>query len=559
MEPCSAFCGPVIKKGSALPPVPKKWDTVPLLRGRVKRRSFGKWIDIEKKDLDNLEKVVDKPSHILAGAAVAGAYPVVSSKCEYNAFKALCARVFRPPSFQPTDTAWEVANKFRHLLLKDFTKDHTPLSFDEWLDGMPARRKKLLHKASVDLLRFGWKKKYTKFQAFVKTEKLCGYEHRHETLRPVDNLIDRLIQAPHDAAHCVAGPFLKPLVYRLKEVWGVDNPIFYASRKMEDVQAWLDKRLSDGPFTAFAADYSMFDNTHSKFSWDFMEEIYREAGSDCVRFLPEVLRAWRSPQGSISGKHWSLKYKGPVMNCSGRDDTSLANGVLNGVVMFISAVAAHKGCEIHELTEHDLQTSPIRIAVAGDDSLGFMPYILPEDWPAFATRLSSNIALFGFDAAGDKLVMADDPAKLVFLGQRPYPVRGRWYWGKTIGRALFKFGWKTAPFNVDLGAWFAGECYATSLCQAHVPILSDLADNYLRSRPGGKITHVVHDLNRPWVDTNVSPGFYDETTIEACARIYDTSPDAIWGLINRLRENVLTFPCVLSDPILARAVLIDEA
>lgn len=555
----SVRCGPVYVNGVTLPPTVKKWAEVPPLEGRVERRVPGGWQTMEARDLERLDKGEPKVAAALAGFAVSAAYPVVSAKCEYNAFKAVCARVFRPPQFRPTASAWVVAKRFLPDLMPGFCQPSQPIEFAEWVAEMPTRRRKALTDAYVRLNRFGWKGQYEGFSAFVKTEKLCGYSRDGGVLRPVDTLIDRLIQGPHDATHVVAGPFMRPLIARLKAVWGLDSRIFYASRAMSDVQEWLDVRLADGPFTAFAADYSMFDNTHSEHSWAFMEDIYRRCGSEHVRFLGRTLKAWRAPKARITGKGWALRYEAPVMNASGRDDTALANGVLNGVVMYLSATAAFFKVKLEDLTDHQLRTSPVRVAVCGDDSLGFLPRMDPLAAAAFAGRLSRRIARFGFDAAGDKIVMTDnDPAELVFLGQRPYYVSGRWLWGKTLGRALYKFGWKTAPVSIDLAAWFAGECVAITKTQRHVPVLYDLAARYLECRPGGKILHVTPDVYRPWTLAPESDSPYTSETIYALSRLYQVSPEAIFDLIVRIKSMDLSGPCVLQEPVLERMVIVDD-
>jgi hypothetical protein len=351
------------------------------------------------------------------------------------------------------------------------------------------------------------------------------------------------------------------LVVRLKYVWDGSGPIFYASRKPAELQGWLDDRLAEGSFTAFAADYSMFDNSHSRQSWEFMENLYRSCGSDYHTDFSKVMDQWRRPHGFMSGKGWTLKYQADIMNCSGRDDTSLANGVLNGMAIFLSATAAYYRVSPSELTDEMLRQSPIRVAVSGDDSLGFMPCIPLDQHPDFKARLSINIGCFGFDADGDKIVMVDNnPIELVFLGMRPYPVGNRWLWGRTIGRALYKFGWKTGPVFGDLAAWFTGECRAIVETQKHVPLLYDMCAAYLRTREGCRETAFTADAFRPWADfTGFPTAEYDSGTLRAVASLYGVS----FGAILDCREHAVAAieratPCVISHPVLTSIVSQDD-
>lgn len=568
LQPGSAACGPVYQDSKSLPPVPSKWDTVPVLNGRVKRKVGAKFVNVEKEDLAKMASSKPRQVCALAGFAIAGAYPVVSARSEYNAFKALLARVFRPPRHSPDPAAWGRAHELLECLMPGFREPLEPMVFDEWLAGMPARRQKALRAAHLEYNRFGWRDSYKKFQAFVKAEKLAGYDKRNGVLTESENLIDRLIQAPHDVTHTIAGPFLRPLVKRLKQVWSFDSKIFYASRKGSENQTWIDQQLSGGPFTAFAVDYSMFDNSHSAITWELMESIYKRCGSDVVPDFSKVMQAWRRPNGTISGKGFCLSYKGPTMNCSGRDDTALANGVLNGIAIFMSSTAALFKKKVESLTVQDLHKSPIRVAVCGDDSLGFMPMLPQEEAELFGVRLSQKIARFGFDADHTKLeIIHNDPIRLVFLGQRPYPVRNaslpggvRWLFGKTLGRALFKFGWKLNPGG-DLAAWFAGECVAAIKTQAHVPILYDLAENYMKTRVGCKVTRVTEeDIEyKPWKDLPDSAQPYDDLTVSAIAGLYGVSVSQLTELLAHIKMEPFVYPCVLSHPVLERMVMVDEA
>jgi hypothetical protein len=272
------------------------------------------------------------------------------------------------------------------------------------------------------------------FSAFVKEEMLPDFEKDAHGLRMMTQMLDRIIQGPADATHVIAGPVLKPLVHRLKELWTYDGPIFYGSATPEKLHKWLQVIVAAGG-TYFWCDYSMYDNTHSDDSWDFMESLYRDSVGDNVDFW-RVMKAWRRPKGKIG----AFKYQARTMNASGRDDTALANGVLNGFAAYLSAVAAYLKKDLLKLTIEDYhQAVPhIKISVCGDDSLGCLPEMTADRMQEFCADMSKNIARFGFEA---KLQASNKLYDAVYLGHRPYPTRKGWYWGKTIGRASYKMGW----------------------------------------------------------------------------------------------------------------------
>jgi hypothetical protein len=560
MQAATAICGPVLRTGVDHPPTGSKWRTVPRLEGAIKRKYRGQWVDVEKEDIARMRRgESDYPRIVLAGAAISGATPCVSNSSEHNAFKALCCRVFRAPAHRPQPGAWDVARRFRRLLLPHLEAEI--MTVEAWLQSVEPRRRTILTRCADDYALSGWKKKFQKFKAFVKSEKLPDFQKKHGELLPMTEMVDRLIQGPADTTHVIAGPVLKPLIAELKTQWGKDSKIFYAGTKLATLQAWLDDRLADGEFFSFASDYSMFDNSHSEESWAFMEEIYRKAGCFKHKDFGKVMDAWRAPKGSLAGKRWALKYQGPTMNASGRDDTSLANGVLNGFAAFLAATAAWYQVNLVDLTEAHVLGVPLKLAVAGDDSLGFLPTLSPERMRQFQLDFSAALARFGFDAGPEKIITTTRPIDLVFLGMRPYPVGGKWYWGKTIGRALFKQGW-TLKVASNWAAWFAGECEQILATCQHIPVLSDIAWAFLRQHEGGKVTKKHQEAwrweieHQPWKEGHRCPP-YDDSTIAAVADLYGTTTTALKALIGVLR-GLKTFPCVLSDPLLRTMIYQDD-
>lgn len=554
------WCGPVRLGSVAVDPVAKKWVNFSkqCLDGKgIARRVSGRWQPLRPDDLNSCDRTVGRRHRLeLAGLAVAMCSPCVSNACEFNAAKAALFRLFTAPKHRPVATSFETLSRYTDRLLPGFTMPCEPMSVDEWIESMPSRRRKALRRAALNVNRYGWRKAWLKFKAFVKSEKLPGFE-KSPGVGPTElkAMMDRLIQGPADEAHVLLGPHIKPLCARLKSIWHHENHIFYAATNVGKLNSWYRASARPG-YVAVMADYSKFDNSHSKLSWDWVEELYRRVGIQAKdERIPKILSAWRKPGGFISGKGWTLRYQADVMNASGRDDTALSNALLNGCAMFLSLTATCRKKKIEQITDDDVAWAEanIRLAVCGDDTLAFVPVSCVDD--RFRQGLSDNVASFGFCAEGEKLIISEDPFDHVFLGMRPHPVRGDWWFGKTIGRAVYKMGWRLDPTTEDLAAWFAGECVATLATQRCVPILSDIAEDFLLKHRG-KIRSADA---KSWKDEEVegveSPP-YDASTVAYIERGYGFPRGVVSSFAKSLIS--LRYPAVSSHPALTAAILHDD-
>jgi hypothetical protein len=310
----------------------------------------------------------------------------------------------------------------------------------------------------------------------------------------------------------------------------------------------------------------MFDCTHTAETWEFMEDLYWRAGINDSDFWA-VMAAWRRPSGTIG----PFKYKAQVMNASGRDDTALANGVLNGVATFLSACAAYLKKPLARLTVADVRAcrSNIQLSVCGDDTLGRVP--LTVDASAFKRLMEYNLKLFGFVP---KLFTSDRLEDCVYLGMRPYPTKSGWLWGKTIGRATYKLGWVTIKGDQDLMALMTGIADMHALCSRHVPVLSDIARKIVELRRGAKRTPVKFDDSKPWEWINLEHKVdYDEVTIAHVAAVYTSrslpgfprdpdvdvlvTPRDVRDLIAAI-DRVESLPCVVDHWLWRRMVTTDD-
>lgn len=502
---------------------------------------------------------------VLAGIGCSGAYPAVSNNSPYNQFKALCGRMFRTPRNRPVEGAYELLASLKSFfLLGGLTA--SPYSVEQWLTTMPSQRRKKLSSAAEFYRRFGLLPFHRNFTSFIKVEALPGFSKNDVgELEELHEMLDRLINGPHDVTHVIAGPYIKPICRALKDMWDYTGPVFYGSAKPEKLHKWL-QRLVTHPGTYFWCDYSMMDNSHTNESWDFVEQIYRDNGIDNPDFW-KVMSWWRKPVGTIG----PFKYQGNVMNASGRDDTAFANALLNGFVAYVSAVAAYLAKSPFALTLRDLRShqDDIFVSVCGDDSLGRLPPLSNEEQRRFCKEFNRNVAYFGFDA---KLNLSDSLCDCVYLGNRPYQTRKGWFWGKTIGRSTYKMGYVINRPDCDALAHITGVADMHVLTSSHVPVLSDLAAKICELRSAAKRTPVIPDPEKPWLWTYQSNLPYDELTLEGVVHAYnyrasqvrDTTGKSCLLTTSELRgliaeiQAVDTLPFIIRSPVWQRLIWADD-
>ncbi len=506
----------------------------------------------------------------LIGPFVPAAPACTFELCDYNALCAVLVRVFRLPKYQALPGLLaRCAILLAHHLLPSFFVERIYMTILQWWESMPSNRKVPLWNAIVLYSQHGFTKKFSKIAAFLKGEMGPAFSKETDGLLALDYSCPRLIQAPHDVTHVIVGPKVKPMLGWLKSDWNYDGGLFYGSREPIALQTWLDLSVSAFPDGIVVwIDYSMYDNSYSPDHWGFMYHLYGELMLD-----PEfaaVMRAWEKPLGRVR----CFRYRGRSMNASGRDDTALANGVLNGLAVSVSLAATWYRKSVMEIEAPEIKhiLTCFRASVCGDDSIIFGPSMSRQVRLDFVTRLSSNISQFGFEA---KAFSSDRFYDAVYLGHRPLPVAGRWYWAKTIGRAIYKIGYQMGVVG-DPSAHLHGVMQMHSICSPHVPILGDIAHTYLRASSGSKVTPVRIDENKPWtwMTLHVSPGSYADDTLEAVAQAYSVRRDCtrldlspfetaltvadIRDCQDHIRATVVRGVSALDHWVLERMVLVDE-
>jgi hypothetical protein len=555
----TCYPGLVQRLNAEYDPPLDKLSEVKLRPGQVQVRKFadggqgvGEWVDVTVSDLQLYKQRLERYPITLAGIGISGAYPTVSSPSSFNQLKAVLCRVFRrPPSVTgPRAGYWAKATALRGKILPELEGE--PMSFEAWLATMPSQRKKALLRAYRDLKWHGWRTADEWFKAFVKTEALADFDQGEE-LSQRTTMVDRLIQGPSDKAHCIAGPIIKPLVESLKRAWGPSDPIFYASATPDKLHTFLQRLVGDGR-QYFWCDFSMFDCTHSSDSWDFVEGFYKTADP----LFWEVMKAWRRPKGRIG----RFRYYADVMNASGRDDTSLANALLNGFATYLAIAAAYFGKTVLEVTELDLWRldQVLVLGVAGDDSVWSLPQASVPS--TFCAAVEDAMRGFGFVPKMGTSTLAEDA---VFLGHRPVRVGPDYFWLRTLGRALYKFGWVVTPdynpMQKDFMSHITGVADMHCRVSSSTPVLYEMARKIVDLRKGAKRIPVrVEECS--FYNFTLPGVAYDIQTLWSLSRAYSkngvvVTPRDFIGLISDV-ASIEALPCVIDHWLLRHMVNVDE-
>lgn len=500
------------------------------------------------------------------------ARPYVTEKSYVGLIKGVLCRLAKARKHHPEAGAWTRPAAFHDLFFHpgwDACK-HEPYSQEEWRRGFHPRRIKAFNQAWDTYVWLGetWCARYEKFTIFLKREWLADGADG----MPIQVGKPRIIQSPHDITHVLAGPALKKLTHLLKAWWHVAHPIFYASVTPKKLDVWLNSLPEDSVY--LWCDYKMFDATHSRESWEFVRAWYET-------LLPEsyianhhwqaVMDAWQDPRGKAWAKTGEkVRYAAQGINASGRDDTALANALLNGVAMMIALTAVDNGVHSRDVTREQLAAamSTFRLAVVGDDSLAALPAQrrcgLP--WLNAGPAVADAIASFGFEA---EVGVSAHRADAVFLGQRPYRYASGWHWGPTLGRRLYKHHCLLAP-AVHRSAWLLGVADMELRAFNHIPIMRQMAATVCRLLHGRKRTkwsmfrdgHTNHDPEYvvDWAlrELTVEP---DDLTYEELVGVYARAGHAVQRAdfhdLERQAEEAVRLPHVVHGELASALAMTD--
>lgn len=489
----------------------------------------------------------------LLGIGFDGAIPFVSSAGVRVLAEAILYRVFKkyPAIIRPSSFANAKRLLFCIVLLGNLG-DVYPMKRWDWIKSMKGRRRRVLVRADKQLEERGELSPLVELiSPFGKTENLPYFTVKKGHIYGGEvEYIPRPIQAPHDETHLVAGPYLKEMTHAVKAVFHYENWLFYASVAPEKLDLWL--RSIEHSTSFFWSDYSAFDATWSKYSWDMIETIYRRVLKDTTPEFWRVLDIWRTPHGKARCRkdECTIEYQADEVNASGRDDTAVANALFNAIALAFSVTAAMFNIAVEDVEEHHLisASQQVRIAVVGDDSL----VAFQIDCRPIAGQIQKNLESFGLNVKANSSLNLWD---VTFLGCMPYPAGGQLYWGPTIGRRMYKAFWKADRVG-HLTAWARGVAQQLSMNQ-HVPFLCEVGERVFQLTSGHPVTE-LSDEDKPWTGRVVPTARWDHTTVEWLARRYpDFSPTMLERDL-RVLNRVDRLPCVMHSEVFTVCVMSDE-
>lgn len=469
----------------------------------------------------------------LAGFGVAHAPPLTILKGHLAGVRSIMARIMRALKNEPNEAAWMAVTSCTSVLLPGWGAEKLqPLTVEEWVAGFPPARRRVLNQAWEDWTIGGryMDEFLLRMRLFVKLEfylaaKVVGY-----VCLPLDSIKPRSIQAPQDFTHVVVGRYTRPITHALKKIWPSTGAIFYASTTPQKLDEWLQACLPRAS-SVLESDYTMFDCTHSRLSFAFVEHVWAMAIEVCEdnEEFWRILHAWRKPIGKHHGKSGlcslAARYHARIMNASGRDDTAAVNCLVNAACMAAALTAVDHDVPVEAITPEMMRRTleRVRMGIVGDDSLVWLPErtIAGMPWTHCGEHVASAIAQFGLIA---KIKISSDVSNCVFLGNRPYPVGyldgvDRWLWAPTLGRRLYKHGCCIHP-DASPTAWLNGVgCHEADFL-GFVPLLGAMGRRVKQLLHGHKKTKPDPELHQIDWSLRQAPQFPEENTYAHVARVY---------------------------------------
>lgn len=489
----------------------------------------------------------------LLGIGFDGAIPFVSSTGVRVLSEAILYRVFKKYPAIIRNGSFENAKRlmFCHSILGQLG-DVYPMKRWDWIRSMKGRRRRVLIRADKLLEERGELSPLVDLTSpFGKTENLPYFTVKGGNIYGgVVEYVPRLIQAPHDETHLVAGPYLKELTHAVKSVFHHENWLFYASVAPEKLDLWLRSIEHHGSY--FWSDYSAFDATWSKQSWDMIETIYRRVLKDTTPEFWRILDIWRTPHGKVRCRkdECTVEYQSDEANASGRDDTAVANALFNAIALAFSVTAALFDVPVENVGEQHLiaASQQVRIAVVGDDSL----VAFRGDCRPISDQIQSNLETFGLNVKANSSLNLWD---VTFLGCMPYPAGGELFWGPTIGRRMYKAFWKADRVG-HLTSWARGVAQQLSMNQ-HVPFLCEVGERVFQLTCGHPITD-LSDQDKPWTGRTLPTRRWDQSTVEWLSRRYPDFSAPMLGRDLKALSGVNRLPCVMHSEVFTVCVMADE-
>lgn len=431
--------------------------------------------------------------------------------------------------------------------------------------------------------------------------------------RPVVNA--RLIANPTLESHIALGPHMRPILHLYKEACSYKHCLFYASVSPDKMQCWLnqfnpryndvvdvdegadeaqyqmvDIEHSGKTFSTKAKtygvedvlpalptyphsklivmnDYSMMDNSYSEEAWHFIRWLYRSVGFPRRGRIARIWDLWCKPHIRVvlhNGEKHNV-HPGAV-NASGRDDTGLANALINGtlsVLGWLAALNKHEGGEpsMRGVLAMDEQLvakfdSYFKIAIVGDDQMAVVPTFM-RDQVAIVADIAAR---GGFQC---KLTTTEDIRSAIFLAKRPVPIavyrQGEWRhelrWTSVVGRMLYKSAWQRLPNNRS-AAWMKGKAFMQLLLDGHMPIVRACFKATLSCLEGVSMSIPAEFKHKPVPLSRTATRPIEETW-DTLADVYGISKADAVDCERMLMTRVTSLPGVFSHPAIDRFFAVD--
>ena len=361
-----------------------------------------------------------------------------------------------------------------------------PLSWDECLATLPARRKRALirHK------ELGIESQ-TRFTMFVKEEKYL----KKTDCRP--------IQTPNDQVPVTCLPYLRPLNKLFAGTFGKEFRWTYASgMNQADVGSWFD----DLSWQYIEVDAHRFDAHVSVEALQMTYTVFENYGvpAEVMRLLRETIETRGLTQ---RGRH---RYTVSGTRKSGVPDTSLGNSLITIYLWWKIYCVVRK---------------PLEVIVMGDDCVARCAI---GDYDA-------DIVQQVYTRGGfvPKVHLRDEIHDVGFLSGYIVPTIGGMVWTITLGRFLTKFFWaigEVKPEHVRDTA----TVMATSIkpLVTVLPIAREIVERVLQDAPPVKY---VPRLDKDYKPTGVHRP-YDELTLHWFKRRYSLTDRQFDLLIEKIKR-----------------------
>lgn len=492
--------------------------------------------------------------------------PTVFSNSYSNFVATLATRVLneRP---QSQKAAWSILPPYYRVITKNI-KVHPP-TVQEWVESCNPSKRRHYARALQDLVeKIGPLPKVpaniaikeSRVDSFTKVELLACQHDLYSTAKP------RNIMGASDVYQMFWGPYVRSIDAQLHaqfkmgswagprknlqwfKVSGVNvkelnelvraalmsTQFVHSSQESSKYKEYIvmfacgDDNFSiictkNGGVGFFICDFSKYDKTHSRDSWEHSYNVYRAWG------IPvEDLKVWKKHSKVVKGagvNQRSVKFSCDFNLKTGAPDTSLRNtfvGVLVGLGILDEACGHLLDYEKNRAKNSEL--------------------------------LSTYYGNFGFEA---KCLVTANLVEAEFLQGRFFLVGTVPYWVPKIGRALAKFGFKacwkseTKPTQVELDEAALIHLKSVALCykDCYFPVLRDLAVGILgftTQYSAEEDPAQAHKIKCTGYTVEENQRIYDSLLVPI-SEFYNVPFDHLTHFCNQLRN--LTCRCAITHPV----------